>query len=205
MPDSNWLLVSEYKTEHDLHELTAKQWAKYRRDNKLMVKNIGGKYYVTDQVEDIYAATEQEEVVNESPAVRPSVVTFGDFSHNLTVVNNAPVHSSINPIQNNGVTGDELAATTGTYKNQLDAFTAFLDNADRMLEERKRVLDEQAKLRRELLQDTQLKVETLRQKALRAQRETVAYTVNSEADLEALAKEQDAGKSLVGVYAGLQL
>ena len=178
--DTDWVLVNDYKRNNNLQEMTAKQWSKYRKDNKLVVKNIAGKYYVTheDNVDtdvDGKAVTHLNEV---HPVVSPSVVSFGKFTSSLAVVNN----SSQGSIEVNNTTFNTgtLAGEANSFVSQLGAFSEFLSNTDEMLTQRKKDLEEQTRVKRDALTATQLQVENIRQRALQAQRDTIATVVSNQ-------------------------
>lgn len=199
----DWQLVTEYKTEHDLNELTAKQWAKYRKDNDLVVKNLNGKYYVRAMVESDYNVEESTDVVtDELPLTKPNVVTFGDFSSSLAVVNN--ISAADIQVHNTTFNTGALANEAGTFVSQLGAFTEFLTNTETMLQQRELELKEQTRIKSEALHATRLQVENIRQRALLAQRNTIATRVQNEALDTEMTEAITLGKQLHTTLQGLQ-
>lgn len=193
--DSGWVLVNDYKRKNALEELTAKQWSKYRKDNKLVVKNISGKYYVTHE-DNVDTDVDGREVMTltEVPAVAPSVVSFGKFTSSLAVVNNSTTgHIEVNNTTFNTGT---LAGEANSFVSQLGAFSEFLANTDEMLTQRKRELEEQTRIKRDALTATQLQVENIRQRALQAQRDTIATVVSNQAIDERMSEVITEGKYL---------
>lgn len=193
--DTGWVLVNDYKRKNTLEELTAKQWSKYRKDNKLVVKNISGKYYVTHE-DNVDTDVDGKEVMTltEVPLTSPSVVSFGKFTSSLAVVNNSTSgHIEVNNTTFNTGT---LAGEANSFVSQLGAFSEFLANTDEMLTQRKRELEEQTRIKRDALTATQLQVENIRQRALQAQRDTIATVVSNQSIDATMQEVITEGKSL---------
>lgn len=193
--ETGWVLVNDYKRKNTLEELTAKQWSKYRKDNKLVVKNISGKYYVTHE-DNVDTDVDGREVMTltEVPLTSPSVVSFGKFTSSLAVVNNSTTgHIEVNNTTFNTGT---LAGEANSFVSQLGAFSEFLANTDEMLTQRKRELEEQTRIKRDALTATQLQVENIRQRALQAQRDTISTVVQNNAIDATMQEVITEGKSL---------
>lgn len=214
------LANGEYKPEHNLEDwteasalkeslsnffsvdaLTRKQWDDARKLLGLETRNIGGKWMVRYEVED---EGEPETVTDseELPLVKPNVVTFGDFSSSLAVVNNVSTDSI--QVHNTTFNTGALASEADLFVSQLGAFTEFLSNTEAMLTQREQDLKEQTRIKSEALQQTRLKVETIRQRALVAQRNTIAKQVENQALDVAMTEEIETGKQLHETLQSLQ-
>lgn len=191
---TGWVLVGDYKRDNDLTELTAKQWTKYRKDNNLVVKNIVGKYYVTHEDNCVEEVTEPTDEVTATEAVSPNVVTFGKFTSSLAVINN----SSKGNVEVHNITYNTgaLAGEANNFVSQLGAFSDFLSNTDEMLNQRKRDLEEQTRIKRDALNATQLQVENIRQRVLQSQRDTIATVVSNQSLDAHMVEAITEGKSL---------
>jgi hypothetical protein len=186
-PLTNWTPAKEIKESVYIqlgleNPLTARQWNKFREERDLETANIKGVWHVryTQEVDTVIDGEEYEQPAEPvtSKAVAPNVVTFGDFSSSLAVVNN--VASQDIQVHNTTFNTGTLATQADAFTSQLGAFTAFLENTDKMLQQRKQELEEQTRIKREALHTTQLQVENIRQRALLAQRETIATKVMNE-------------------------
>lgn len=202
-PLTNWTSAKEIKESVYIqlgleNPLTARQWNKFREERDLETANIKGVWHVryTQEVDTVIDGEEYEQP--EEPvtpkAVPPNVVTFGDFSSSLAVVNNA-VSQDIQ-VHNTTFNTHALATQADTFTSQLGAFTAFLENTDKMLQQRKQELEEQTRIKREALHTTQLQVENIRQRALLAQRETIATKVMNESLDAQMQETVETGKQL---------
>lgn len=191
---TGWVLVGDYKRDNDLTELTAKQWTKHRKDNNLVVKNIVGKYYVTHEDNCVEEVTEPTDEVTATEAVSPNVVTFGKFTSSLAVINN----SSKGNVEVHNITYNTgaLAGEANNFVSQLGAFSDFLSNTDEMLNQRKRDLEEQTRIKRDALNATQLQVENIRQRVLQSQRDTIATVVSNQSLDARMVEAITEGKSL---------
>ena len=129
-PITEFQLVSEFKAQENLTELTPKEWAKYRKNHNLVTKNLEGKWYV---ISEEYLPEETEEVthaelVDEIPTGKLSVVSFGG----LTIGSHAKIekieqsHHSFNL----ATLGKEL----DTFNDQIDAVDSLLDEATQLLQ-----------------------------------------------------------------------
>jgi hypothetical protein len=202
-PLTNWTPAKEIKESVYIqlgleNPLTARQWNKFREERDLETANIKGVWHVryTQEVDTVIDGEEYEQP--DEPvtpkAVAPNVVTFGDFSSSLAVVNN--VASQDIQVHNTTFNTHALATQADTFTSQLGAFTAFLDNTDKMLQQRKQELEEQTRIKREALHTTQLQVENIRQRALLAQRETIATKVMNESLDAQMQETVETGKHL---------
>lgn len=184
-PLTNWTPAKEIKDsvyiQLGLDEpLTARQWNKFREVHNLETANIKGVWHVryTQEVDTVDPANTEEYEQTTPKAVSPTVVTFGDFTSSLAVVNNATTQEI--QVHNTTFNTDTIATQADAFTSQLGAFTAFLDNTDKMLQQRKQELDEQTRIKRDALHATRLQVENIRQRALLAQRDTIAAKVLNE-------------------------
>lgn len=202
-PLTNWTPAKEIKESVYIqlgleNPLTARQWNKFREERDLETANIKGVWHVryTQELDTVIDGEEYEQP-NEPvtpKAVAPNVVTFGDFSSSLAVVNN--VASQEIQVHNTTFNTHALATQADTFTSQLGAFTAFLENTDKMLEQRKRELEEQTRLKQKALHKAQLQVENIKQRALQAQRETIATKVRNESLDNEMLNTIEVGKSL---------
>ena len=213
--DTGWVLVNDYKRKNTLEELTAKQWSKYcisklnyflygidKNGNKVNAAPISE---ATNYVDTTGADSSQYQIstvvdgkevmtLTEVPLTSPSVVSFGKFTSSLAVVNNSTSgHIEVNNTTFNTGT---LAGEANSFVSQLGAFSEFLANTDEMLTQRKRELEEQTRIKRDALTATQLQVENIRQRALQAQRDTIATVVSNQSIDATMQEVITEGKSL---------
>lgn len=208
-PLNNWTPAKEIKESVYIqlgleNPLTARQWNKFREERDLETANIKGVWHVryTQEVDAVDPAnSEYIEEPSVPKAISPNVVTFGDFSSSLAVVNNAA--SQDIQVHNTTFNTHTLATQADTFTSQLGAFTAFLENTDKMLQQRKQELEEHTRIKREALHTTQLQVENIRQRALLAQRETIATKVMNESLDAQMQETVETGKQLYNTLSSL--
>lgn len=205
----NWIPSKDVRDsvaiQMGVEELTARQWTALRKAKGLEATNIKGIWHVRytreDDVDDAETNVTTEYVTEGSPAVKPNVVSFGDFSSSLAVVNNV----SANDIQVHNTTFNTgaLASEADTFVSQLGAFTEFLANTETMLQRREQELKEQTRIKSEALNNTRLQVENIRQRALLAQRNNIAARVMNEALDTDMVEAITEGKQLHTILSGL--
>lgn len=127
---TDYQLVSEFKAQENLLNITPKEWAKYRKANNLVTKNIEGKWHVISQ--DYLTEEDSEvttaELIDEIPTGKLSVVSFGGLSIGS--------HSNIEKVDNSHHTfnlsglGDEVRS----FNAQIDAVDSLLDEATKLLQ-----------------------------------------------------------------------
>lgn len=204
---SDWVLVNDIKQEVaaqlgiEISKVTQRLWKTIVTDNDLETRNIGGKWharYARD--EETVTQTDTSTALPEpTPTpVKPCVVSFGDFSNSLAVVNTGDI-TVTNTQFNSGALADEA----GSFVSQLGAFGSFLENTSRMLDQRKADLERNTEIKRNALAETQLQVETIRQKVVIAQKESIGTRLENEALDSKMNGVIDLGKSLHSVLSSL--
>jgi hypothetical protein len=185
-----------------LEELTARQWKQLRDVKGLESTNIKGvwhiRYTVESECDDTDCTVDAESTTQ---AAKPNVVTFGNFSTSLAVVNN--ISSDSIQVHNTTFNTGGLATEANTFVSQLGAFTEFLTNTDEMLRQRQQDLQEQTRIKTDALNKTRLQVENIRQRALQAQRDNIALSVQNESLDHQMHEAITEGKQLHTVLSGL--
>lgn len=184
-----------------IEELTTRQWKQLREDKGLENANIKGVWHVRYTVEGEDLEVEDEPTPSPLPAAKPNVVTFGDFSSSLAVVNNVQTESI--EVHNTTFNTGALAKEADAFCSQLGAFTAFLTNTEKMLTQRQQELDEQTRIKSEALRKTQLQVENIKQRALLAEKQTIAKRVENESLDVQMVETVEMGKQLHSLLSGL--
>lgn len=179
-----------------LDSLTRNQWNSIREFLGLETRNIRGVWMLR-------YTRDEEPVVETAPPAKPSVVTFGDFSSSLAVVNNISTESI--QVHNTSFSTGTLATEAAQFVNQLEAFNEFLDNTSEMLAQREQTLRENTRVKTEALHQTRLKVEAIRQRTLLAQRSSIAAQVENSAVDVAMMQEIQEGKKLHSELSQLDL
>lgn len=207
----DWTVTADIREsvalQSGLPRLTTKQWNQLRREYDLETRNIGGTWHCRiaqptefsdEDTRDLLADCESIPLV-EALAAKPSVVNFGDFNHGLAVVN--PTSVSIENVHlNTGM----VASEARTFAAQLDSFTAFLTSTETMLDKRAEDLRRETATKELALHETRLKVETIRQKALLAQRDAIALRITNESLDREMNDEITVGKQLYATLSQLQ-
>ena len=199
MDTLDWTPVAEYKTANGLDGLTTKQWKAYRVEHALDIRNMGGVWYVSSGLD----LTPEEPAP--SMAAAPTVVSFGGFSHPLTVVNNSPA-GDIAVTQHNygGLTTGAVADEAGAFVSQLGSFTEFLRNTEAMLHKRADDLERNTQVKRAALDEAMLTVEVIKQRVLQERKTGIATAVENQALDTQMRQAVDLGKSLHTGLSSLQ-
>lgn len=204
----NWTPAKDVRdyvaTQLGTEELTARQWTAFRKEHDIEATNIKGIWHVRYAREDdetVETVDDASEMSN-LPLVKPNVVTFGNFSSSLAVVNNVSTDSM--QVHNTTFNTGALANEADTFVSQLGAFTEFLSNTEAMLSQREQDLKEQTRIKADALQATRLQVEVIKQRALQAQRNNIAVKVQNDSLDAQMTEVVELGKSLHTDLSGLQ-
>lgn len=198
--DIEWVNASEIKgaiaLANDLPKLSARQWSQAREESNLNLANINGKWQVS------FLPVPEEITVDEpQPVVKPSVVTFGNLSHSLAVVQGTGTDISLN---NPVISTLGLSEEVDLFRNQLSAFTEFLNSADQMLKEREADIRRKTQEKEQLLEQTRLQVLEIRTRAQQTKENAVKSSIQNETLNRELTEQVELGKSLHSQLSSLE-
>jgi hypothetical protein len=211
---TDWVLAAKVRTRvmellemSEGTKLPETQWRKLKSRLGLVASNQKGEWFLIDktylpEIEIDGTEEVEKEVPTETPIAKPQLVTFGDFSQSLAVVNN--VSGDAIQVHNHSFNTGTLATEADSFVSQLGAFTGFLENAEKMLLQREADLENQTRIKAEAVNQAKLTVETIKQRTLLAQKRNIAVKVLNDAIDGEMLETIEVGKHLYETLNSLQ-